>query len=611
MRRKKTVSIVSCVLVLVLLAGLLPGVPNATASGPALSQGQQNIVKRARQMTQIQWTPKKDIIGWGGGLTYRAGVTYTGLPYGQPVNASYVPWSTSLEGFLAAVDNPNSLMYTSYSSYNQRAPYYSIDCSAFVSWAWGLSSRRTTATIPNSATAISTTSYANAQVGDCLNKSNDHVVLITDIDYDDSGNIICIEISESTVVAATNYCCQVVRYGEGGSYSLSYFTSKYFGAGYTLYRSKTRDSVTYTHSCAVPLEGDVCAKCGIGDHETHVVYAQVMADGNVTLYGLPDPSSEILGTIYSGNPIEIAGFTEKNGIVWYKTADGEWIDAAQTAFDRYLHTAELSGRSFPEGNLASGAVFPIRGTVTAVHPIVSLVGYIRTADSVVQQLELSFDGISSYTLDGSALDNAMRFNDLADGRYTFEIKAYEQAYCPDGGYQTLESLWSSEFTVGEGCVHSYHREVVAEPGCEDDGLARFICTDCGDVYEETVPALGHSYIDLIVAPGCEEGGYTDHTCSRCGDGYRDGYTDPTGHSFENGVCISCGVADENAVLSGDLDGDGAVTSADAVLLARYLVDLAELTDNQFRAADVDRDGAVTSADAVMVARYLVGVIDQL
>lgn len=604
---------ISCILILVMLVSLSPGIPSASAEEPVLTQGQQNIVKRARQMTQIKWTPKDDIVGWGGGLTYRTSVTYTGLPYGQPVNASYVPWSTSLEGFLAAVNDPDSLMYTSYSSYNKRAPYYSIDCSAFVSWAWNLSSRKTTATIANSATKISDTTYADAQVGDCLNKAGDHVVLITDIDYDASGNIICIEISESTVAASTNYCCQVVRYGQGGTYTLDYFTSKYFGGGYTLYRSKTRDSVTYTHSCAVPLEGDTCTKCGIGDAAAQPVSARVMADGDVTLYNLPDSAAVILGTIYGGNPIEIVGYTEKNGIVWYKTVDGEWIDAAQTIFDSYLHTAQLAGRSFPEGNLASGTAFPIRGTVTAAHPIISVAGYISSGGTVLQQLELSLDGSFSYTLDGSTLDNAMRFNDLPDGAYTFELAVHEKAYCPDGGEQVLETIWRSEFTVGSGCVHSYSAAVMQEAGCENEGVIGYTCTNCGDSYQETIPALGHSYSAATVAPGCDTGGYTDHTCARCGSSYRDSYTAASGHNYENGSCTRCGAADPDAVtvITGDLNGDGTVSSADAVLLARYLVDLTDLTEQQIQAADVDRDGFVTSADAVRLARFLAGVIAEL
>lgn len=240
---------------------------SSTAIRGTLTQGQKNAQKRAYQMTDIRWTPKGNILGWGSGLTYTSGTTYTGLPYGQPVNASYVPWSTDLTGFITNVNNASSKMYTDYSAYNKRAPYYSTDCSAFVSWALNMDSRKTTATIAGTslATLISETSYANIQVGDFLNNSGSHVVICTDITYDGSGNINGIEISEATVVAATNYCCQRTWYGTGfGSNTLSYFSTKYFDGGYTLYRSKTISNVSYSHVCVSPIAGDVCAVCGYG-----------------------------------------------------------------------------------------------------------------------------------------------------------------------------------------------------------------------------------------------------------------------------------------------------------------------------------------------------------
>lgn len=233
-------------------------------SRAALSSGQQNIVKRAYQMTDIKWSPKKDIVGWGGDIIYSSGKTYIGLPYGQPVYAGYVPWSTSLDGFILAVNSKNSKMYTDFSSYNKRAPYYSIDCSAFVSWAWNLSSRQTTRGIKNYATQISTSSFSRAEVGDSLCLAGVHVVLITDITYDSKNRISSIEISEATTNKKTFYCCQRIRYGEGGQYSLEELSRRYFGEGYILYRSKTRDKVSYTHSCAVPLQGDKCEKCKFG-----------------------------------------------------------------------------------------------------------------------------------------------------------------------------------------------------------------------------------------------------------------------------------------------------------------------------------------------------------
>lgn len=252
---------VALVLSVFLLMQLIPAVSAHPDSYHAadLSEGVQNIVKRAKQMTGIQWTPREDIIGWGGWVTYRAGVTYTGLPYGRPHDeGSYIPWETSLTGFLKAVKDPDSRMYTSYASHDRRAPYYSQDCSAFVSWAWDLPERQHTTTLPDYAVKISDSSYAQMEVGDCLSRAGYHVVLVTDLVYDASGKIIAVELSESDA-SAPDSLCHSFWFGEGHSRSMGAFQKKYLDNGYTLYRCKTRDSVTYTHSCASPLPGDSCS----------------------------------------------------------------------------------------------------------------------------------------------------------------------------------------------------------------------------------------------------------------------------------------------------------------------------------------------------------------
>ena len=59
-----------------------------------------------------------------------------------------------------------------------------------------------------------------------------------------------------------------------------------------------------------------------------------------------------------------------------------------------------------------------------------------------------------------------------------------------------------------------------------------------------------------------------------------------------------------SLVLGDLNGDGDVTTADAVILARYLVELESLTPVQRIVADIDQDGVITSADAVILAKYL-------
>lgn len=222
----------------------------------SVSTGQENIVKRAMQMYKIKWTPKKNIYSWGKRSVFKKGVTYQGLPYGQAVNASYVPWNTSLSGFISAVNNSSSRMYTRRSTYNKSAPYYSTDCSAFVSWAWQASSRKTTRSLQSISNKVSTQSIYSMQIGDALVYAGSHTVLVTDVGYYSNGNLAYIEITEQTPPKVTQ-----TRYGAGGDYTLSKLTSRYFNSHYRLYRYKNRTSVKYTHNCNVRLDGDTCSKC--------------------------------------------------------------------------------------------------------------------------------------------------------------------------------------------------------------------------------------------------------------------------------------------------------------------------------------------------------------
>lgn len=60
-------------------------------------------------------------------------------------------------------------------------------------------------------------------------------------------------------------------------------------------------------------------------------------------------------------------------------------------------------------------------------------------------------------------------------------------------------------------------------------------------------------------------------------------------------------------VPGDVDGDGNIAIADALIAARNALNLESLTDAQIAAADVDGDGNVTIADALMIARMALGL----
>ena len=60
------------------------------------------------------------------------------------------------------------------------------------------------------------------------------------------------------------------------------------------------------------------------------------------------------------------------------------------------------------------------------------------------------------------------------------------------------------------------------------------------------------------------------------------------------------------VVTGDMNGDGAVNNRDAAMITRYLVEKETADFCQMVAIDVNGDGFVNNRDASMVSRYLVG-----
>lgn len=71
-----------------------------------------------------------------------------------------------------------------------------------------------------------------------------------------------------------------------------------------------------------------------------------------------------------------------------------------------------------------------------------------------------------------------------------------------------------------------------------------------------------------------------------------------------------GAAAQSAVM-GDVNGDGDVTSVDAMMTLRYSVKTVSFTAEQFKLADVDSDGAVRTSDALSILRYSVGFKDAI
>ncbi|MBQ4557628.1 MAG: dockerin type I repeat-containing protein, partial [Clostridia bacterium] len=134
-------------------------------------------------------------------------------------------------------------------------------------------------------------------------------------------------------------------------------------------------------------------------------------------------------------------------------------------------------------------------------------------------------------------------------------------------------------------IHDY-KVVVTVPTCTEGGYTTYTC-ECGDTYvADEVAALGHTEeILTAVEPTYESTGLTEgKKCSVCG---------------EILVAQEEIPALEKPVISGDINGDGTVTIADALLLIRVI-----LNDETIENGDVNGDGKVGLADVIRTIKLI-------
>lgn len=261
--------------------------------------GVLNTIKRARQYTDIKWTPVADVkrisslsneasLGTGKHEVFqdvfKASVEYTGIPYSE-TEADIGPYGYSnvlvglsgcgLDTFVTAVENPYSVIYEEsvYSPIeNGSACYYGSICSGLLSYAYGFDHLIRVNNFTSLPGMIQLGllidngiryDIENIKLGDMLYKYNVHVALITDFVLDYNGDVKYIEVSETTKGGVG--CWTYAKEGHGGgqtggiSRRLAYTIDEFFKFwdGYTLYRYSNIDQVTYEANPYVPIGNEL------------------------------------------------------------------------------------------------------------------------------------------------------------------------------------------------------------------------------------------------------------------------------------------------------------------------------------------------------------------
>ena len=156
-----------------------------------------------------------------------------------------------------------------------------------------------------------------------------------------------------------------------------------------------------------------------------------------------------------------------------------------------------------------------------------------------------YPGAETETQEAKKIRLPLRAMGLAmDGSYTYN---FDTSVVP-GGFNADGTL----NTDPPAQIHNYQLTSSQEPTCTEEGKNTYTCTDCGDTYTETTPALGHDYTAE------DDGGDTVYACKRCGDSY-------TELLPRKNISLKTGQTSETYTLDGEktisVEGDAGIAKA--------------------------------------------------
>ena len=369
-------------------------------------------------------------------------------------------------------------------------------------------------------------SYTAIQLGDAFISSY-HTVLVTDVTYNSDGSIASVELSEANPTASHNGCSYSTVYS--GSAALLRMENSYLKGNYSLYRSTARNTVTYTHDCAVPLEGDVCPICGVG-----------MEDPHQDDYVLPGVDiSEWQGTVnWKSLAPEISfailrlGFTG-NGSTFAYRKDSQFDDNA----------AGCRANDVPYGVYYYAGATSVEEAMQEVENVIEYLGLMSGSGSV-PDLPVFYDVEED--------NNILKLSDT-------QLKAVITAFCGTleemgikAGVYASASIWNTRLTDSTynqwaRWVAQWNDELTAGSGAnlwqfrvgENDSMPGVAAAIDLDYWLGSVGDVSNRCLASITAPGCVEDGALNCTVITGGESFRL-LIPPKGHSFANGVCTVCG-----------------------------------------------------------------------
>ena len=551
------------------------------------NQGVANAIERAYSLTDIEWTPVADMPGVAKidgeftVITYEAGVTYRGIPYsGTTATDTYVGLNVSLESFLTALENKNSVLYTEnlFSTNPKSATYFGTVCSKFAQYVLdvpGSFNTNNVANIPGMDTIAMPGKFTveDIQLGDVILHTVNHTSVCTDILYDADGKVAFIEVSEAVLprlrrmlwspeefyehfegyrLCRYQYVSEVPPV-ETMAISQSYALMPRFGDKYNYKVSTTKgvvDILETGYSKAVVLRDGVKISEIALKETTKSFQFDCSVPGYLEMY-LEKADGTKSGSVYACVVKSSVKVTDSDSFL-----SGKLTVSFDGTSGTPLYVQVGSGQS------VFCSIENAQGKEATVSFIKSLVSgeTIRVRVAYQNEYGIYLSSWISFRLDYTAGTGPNPSSDpyLSKGIYWENHNISPSSHLPQV-QAGKENYWSYTMIPVEenttyyslGATRLWYLDGDGNPistynAYKDSQVPCQFTTPAGAAYvsiaysptlvkqgEEKMEKVGqhheHSYQTTIKAPDCTEQGYTTHTCA-CGESYVDSYVDAGGHA---------------------------------------------------------------------------------
>ena len=520
------------------LAMLLSFLPAAAPRAKAWTVNQQRIKDRCDYFYNTTWVCQNTIYGWRDDYIFYEGETYR-LPYAQPVNSGeFIGYGVTLEEFERVAADKNSVYYSRQSEYNGwTSTYYGTDCAAFVAMCWGVDRQDCTTLwyfFTNLGTVTLDRVYNTLELGDALDSTSvGHVVLVSDLIYDEQGNLTTIEITEQTppMLKRTYFTPEELVEKYGGAFSI------------------------FRHYGSVP---EAPVRGYISECTAYDAHCEITITGSCPVMSLPcgenvKAESECLGSVNGGESYTAVKLLENTeGELWYQIRYDNQTNAYIRAEIAHYEKDILTDIQFRDAAAPSahvrGNTFSVCGNISSQYNrLTTAVTYIYEGFGTdTDPVTGDSDSVSgnAYTLQGSNIDYNTSFGSLNTGKHTYYIAvSYINYYLDDEGVirsntGTIDLMEEYFMVVSSSvnqnsCSHNYESTILSTATCTDPGKIIYSCEICGKVYAEADTASGHAFGQWtqVKAADCVNDGLNSRTCSLCGK-VEEETVPAIGHAYE-------------------------------------------------------------------------------